>query len=216
MLTKSNDTNKAQCELVPTEARLELHCKGFKPFYLDFLSDEMAYRLKRVTRSNELLAKAIGLPGNDSLTVLDATAGFGRDAIILHHLGCRLSLVERSSVVAELLQDALSRAGLDIPLHCGDAVNFINTISSENAPDVIYLDPMFPEKTKTALAGKEMQIMKLIADEEDNAEELLKAAIPHAKKRVVLKRPKHAPVILKPDHQYLGTSTRFDVYRRSN
>ena len=81
-------------------------------------------------------------------------------------------------------------------------------------PDIIYLDPMFPVSKKSALVKKEMQVLQALLGVDDNGELLFFLAKQQAKKRVVVKRAKTAPFLAdeKPDQQYFGKSTRYDVY----
>jgi len=89
---------------------------------------------------------------------------------------------------------------------------FIDAIHPQ--PDVIYFDPMFPERTKSALVKKEMRILKEVVGDDTDADEIFKLALTKAKKRVVVKRPKGAPHLnnQEPSLIYKGKSSRFDVY----
>ena len=49
------------------------------------------------------------------MTVIDATAGWGKDAWLLASLGCQVLAVERSNVVSMLLRDGILRAGVRRP-----------------------------------------------------------------------------------------------------
>lgn len=187
--------------------------------YVDFLQGETGYRLRRVSIGSELLAKAIGVTGNKKPIVLDVTAGLGRDGFVLATLGCEVTLVERSPVVAAALQDALQRALADpkysqlkIHLIHTDAIKYLQQL--ENFPDVIYLDPMYPHRTKSALVKKEMRILRELVGEDTDAPDLLKLALQRAKQRVVVKRPCSAMPLgdLKPHHAIQGKQHRFDVY----
>jgi len=73
---------------------------------------------------------------------------------------------------------------------------------------------MYPERKKSALVKKDMQILhKLIGGSEDE-EDLLGTALRYAKRRVVVKRPLHAEQIagIKPTMEISSKKTRFDVY----
>src|SRR5690606_27283774 len=101
--------------------------------------------------------------------------------------------IERNAVVAALLADAIDRAREDaavtrIALHTGDA----RDLMAAERFDVVYLDPMFPERRKTALARKEMQYMQALLSDDDGAS-LLAPPLECATRRVVVKRPLHAP-----------------------
>jgi 16S rRNA (guanine1516-N2)-methyltransferase len=189
-----------------------------KPLFIDFLSPAAEYRRLHSGRK-QLIAKAVGIKSNKTLTVLDTTAGFGQDAVILAQLGCEVTMLERSPIIYALLQDALIRAKnnpefakLKLSLINCDAISYLKTIVT--APDVIYLDPMYPHRTKSALNKNTMRILRKIVGDDLDAAELLQAAKKIAGKRVVVKRPRLAPAIsnLKPDVVYIGKSSRFDVY----
>jgi 16S rRNA (guanine1516-N2)-methyltransferase len=80
--------------------------------------------------------------------------------------------------------------------------------------EVILLDPMFPERKKSALVKKPMREIKSLVGDDLDADALLPIALSHATKRVVVKRPKQAPFLnqQKPSFQLIGKSSRFDIY----
>ncbi len=81
-------------------------------------------------------------------------------------------------------------------------------------PNVVYLDPMFPDRKKTAKVKKGMQLFHQLIGADDDADTLLELALDVAESRVVVKRPKGAPVLAgqKPSLQFDGKTLRFDVY----
>lgn len=182
---------------------------GPGPLCVDFSSPDAARR--REAGRQLPLARAIGVKPGVRPNVLDATPGLGRDAYVLAALGCQVTCVERSALIAALLRDGLERAGSSILLIVGDACDYMAGI--EPKPDVVYLDPMFPERRKTAAVKKEMQYMQTLLGEDD-AEGLFKAAMECATRRVVIKRPAHASALAKPNHVFKGKTVRFDVYVR--
>src|SRR3990167_8916605 len=130
-------------------------------------------------------------------------------------------MCERSPIIHALLQDGLMRAqkeawfqALSLTLHHADGIIYLSQLHQDNYPDVIYIDPMFPEKTKSALVKKEMRVLRSVVGDDLDSEKLLSAALSIAKKRVVVKRSKLAPTLSdkKPDVVYTGKSSRFDVY----
>ncbi|MDM8566106.1 class I SAM-dependent methyltransferase [Candidatus Halobeggiatoa sp. HSG11] len=197
-----------------TEQRLELHNQKTGPVYVDFVNGKLGYRNKHGGGRKQPLAKAIGLKHGNNPTVLDATAGLGRDAFILANLGCQVQMVERSPVIAALLYDGLQRLGnpANLQLIHQDAQNYL-PISSPK-PDIIYLDPMFPHRKKSALVKKEMQILQTIIGADTDAINLLTIALNYANKRVVVKRPKWATAInnVTPTFCINNVNTRFDIY----
>ena len=179
------------------------------PLYVDFGSRDAARRRDAGRRLP--LARAIGVKPDERPSVLDATAGLGRDAYTLAALGCRVVALERSALFAALLRDGLKRAGSDMQLVVGDASEYMAALADDERPDVVYLDPMFPERRKSAAVKKEMQYMQELLGE-DNAAALFEAARKCALQRVVVKRPVHAPELAPPNHTFKGKTVRFDVY----
>jgi len=162
--------------------------------------------------------------------VIDATAGFGRDAMRLAALGASVVALERDPVVHALLADGLARlreggdalaeaARERLVLRREDARALLAALAApgEPRPDVILLDPMFPERG-SALAKKEAQLLQaLLGEGADPAEdaELFAAAVAAHPRRIVVKRPRHAPPIVpapEPAHRFEGKSVRYDLY----
>ncbi len=212
--------------LFRTAARLELRRAGdadwATPVWAEFVKGPAGYRRRRGGR--EMLIRAAGVKQGRPLSVLDATGGMGRDAFLLAGCGCTVHIFERHPLVAALLRDGLLRAAADpatrdsagrIHLVAADSRKFLENMTNRGEDvDVVYLDPMFPERTKSALVKKELQILQLLVGGEDDTEQLLAAALNAARNRVVVKRPKSAPPLAgrKPSHCLSGTTTRFDVY----
>lgn len=215
--------------LVVTDERLEVRqtASMVGPVYAEFDAGRFGYR-RTLPLRRELLARAVGFKG-EPLEVFDMTAGLGRDAMLLALLGCSVTAIESNPVVFELLADGLRRASRDedmarvieerLRLIRGDAVDYLATLS-ERAPDVVYLDPMFPARTRSAQVKKEMVLLaRLTGGEErsDDAGQLLAAALRSGCRRVVMKRPRHAPPLivpggLAPTSRFEGRAARFDVY----
>jgi len=210
--------------LVVTRERLELRevaANAAGPVSADFVAGRADYRRRHGGGRGQLLARAVGLKGGAFPTVVDATAGLGRDAFVLAALGARVTLLERSAVVGALLADALRRARADaevaaiaarMTLHTGDAILYLESLSVR--PEVIYLDPMYPHTNKRALQKKEMRFFRQLVGSDDDAPRLLDAARRAALGRVVVKRPASAPFLAgaKPDAKLESKNTRFDLY----
>lgn len=191
---------------------------------LDFCEGEVGFRAARVNKSNEVVAKAIGCKPHYRPKVLDATAGMGRDALVMAMLGCQVVMQERHFAIFELLADALRRFKSIPELSAVSEKMSLSRIDSlerlmpddliQQQVEVIYLDPMFPERKKSALVKKEMRIFKQLAGEDPDADELLLRALKTGVKRVVVKRPKGAPFLaeIKPTHQITAKKFRYDVY----
>lgn len=191
------------------------------PLYVDFLSGKMTYRRQQASLRNEILARALGLTHRIHPKIVDATAGLARDSFILASLGFDIQLIERSSIVYALVQDGMRRAAENS--HVAPIVNRLHLIQADaiawlqtcmDPPDVIYLDPMFPERHKSALVKKEMRIFHEIIGEDLDAEQLLTAALSCASRRVVVKRPRLADPVKGPlpSLSMKGSSSRFDIY----
>ncbi len=169
--------------------------------------------------------------------VLDVTAGLGRDAFVLASLGCKLTLLERNPIVYKLLEDGLRRAQsaaendpqLDAivrrmqllkidSLQYLDALNEDaldeNTLNHNTKPDIIYIDPMFPLRKKSAKVKKDMQALHSIVGADEDSGQIIDKALSKARYRVVIKRPAHASYLAdtKPTYSLSGKSTRFDIF----
>lgn len=188
---------------------------------VDFVEGAVAHRRKFGGGRGQDIAKAVGLKHGFTPHVLDATAGLGRDAFVLASLGCKVSMIERMPVVAALLEDGLSRAELSADI--GEMVteqmslihaSSISDMSEVNQPDVVYLDPMYPHREKSAAVKKEMRVFQSLVGEDLDADALLAPALELAKYRVVVKRPSYAPPLdgKKPSTEIKMKKNRFDVY----
>lgn len=191
---------------------------------VDFTDAQSTYRRQSGGGVKQAIAKAVGIKHGKRPTILDVTAGLGRDAFVLASLGCEVTLVERSPVIVALLKDGLKRAAEDpkvqpitqrMQLIQADSITYMQSLRLEQRPDVVYLDPMFPERKKSAKVKKEMAVLQaLLADVPQNNDALLATALSCAKKRVVVKRPRLAPPVSHKPPQCIisGKTCRFDVY----
>ena len=202
-----------------------------RPYRIDFSS----YLSKRQeSAKSELVSKAVGKIDSDS-TVIDLTAGIGRDSITLAAAGHNVIMVERNPILFALLQDALNRLKKEnnaitnrVNLFKYDSTAFGNNQQSLahvlNSKVTVYLDPMYAEESvgKKAAVKKETQILhRVLGLEEGNNEEnntnLMTSAVQLANQRVVVKRALNAKALsnLRPHHQILGKTQRFDVYLKN-
>jgi len=224
--------------LVLTAGRLELRStsrRGPGAVCAEFVEGGAGRRLRAARGGGELLARAVGLsPGGSgsspgTRTVLDATAGLGFDSALMAVLGAEVLAIERHPVVAALLADGLRRALTDpdvagwlggrLRVAAGDARTSLAELARgpESArPDVVFIDPMFPAGRGSAASRKQMQVFRNLLGDDRDADELLPLARACALRRVVVKRPRHAPVLAgqTPDVSWAGSSTRFDAYLR--
>lgn len=188
-------------------------------------------RLKRASLKSEMIARACNLSEKPQL--LDATAGLGHDSLLLASLGAEVTLVERHPILFTLLEDSKAQAENDpflakvvarIHLVFSDSGDYLQQqIDQNNHVDVIYLDPMFPQRDqnqqavkKQAQVKKQMQLLHLLLPEDgemDLGDHLLVLAQDIAK-RVVVKRPRLAVFLndQQPNHQWQGDACRFDAY----
>ena len=194
--------------------------------YIDFLAGKANHRRLHGGGKGQDLAKAIGLHKIKEPIVLDLTAGTGGDAFVLATLGANITMIERNPITHALLNDALSRAKLSadtelleiigrMELKNEEAQKRLEKLDKESLPDVIYIDPMFPTRSKSAQVKKEMQFFHDIVGADEDSEALLLMSLKLAKKRIVVKRPRLAEKLtdaVEPAFEILGKSTRYDVY----
>jgi 16S rRNA (guanine1516-N2)-methyltransferase len=198
------------------------------PIRAEFAEGAVDHRRKFGGGKGQMIAKAVGVKAGSYPKVLDATAGLGKDAFVLATLGCSVHMLERSPVVHALLADGLARArayssGEDpelaqiiarMELLAVDSQAYLAQIADDNRPDVIYLDPMFPDRQKTADVKKDMAAFHHVVGKDEDADALLALALAKANYRVVVKRPRKAPFINQqtPSYQLEGKSSRYDIY----
>lgn len=210
-LCQQQDTLVLRCAELPKQGDI----------LVDFASGAATYRRKFGGGKNEDIAKAVGLTKKAGLTVLDATAGLGRDAFVLASLGASVTLVERNPAVAALLADGLRRAARHplladwLPARMQLVhLSAWQALATLPAPDVVFLDPMFPAREKSALVKKEMQAFHQVVGADEDADALLAPALQLARHRVVVKRPGYAGDLAAqpPTMRIEGKNNRFDVY----
>jgi 16S rRNA (guanine1516-N2)-methyltransferase len=204
------------------------------PIVVDFIDGASAHRRLFGGGKSQLIAKAVGLKGSYRPSVLDVTAGLGQDGFVLGSLGCEVKMLERVPVIFELLKDGLLRAEKSVQsdlqaimsrvsVSCQDSLTYLTSHEFTTAaiPDVIYVDPMFPEREKSALVKKNMAVFQALVDGDIDAGELLALALTKAKYRVVIKRPRKALSIAEqfPEKKLPraslvleGKSSRYDIY----
>lgn len=211
--------------LVLTPAHLELR-KRDEPklggIWVDFADGAMAHRRKFGGGRGEAVARAVGVKSGYLPDVVDATAGLGRDAFVLACIGCRVRMLERNPVVAALLDDGLQRGYQDAEIGpwLRERMSLLHASSLTSLaeitprPDVVYLDPMFPHRQKSALVKKEMRVFQSLVGPDLDADGLLAPARALAKKRVVVKRPDYAPPLagVATSDAVTTKSHRFDLY----
>ncbi len=190
-------------------------------FVVDFVGGAVGHRLRSGEGRGQALPKSAGFTKGRTPTIVDATAGLGRDAFLLASLGAHVTLIERSTEMHAHLQDGIARAiaaggiygeiASRMTLLHGDSRELLKTLS----PDVVVVDPMHPPRHNSALVKKEMRVLRDVVGSDPDQLELMEAALQSANKRVVLKWPlRAAPMegLQKPSHQICGKNTRYDVF----
>jgi len=209
---------------------LALHATGANapgPIRCDFVGGAARHRRLYGGGRSQAIARATGLRVRNALSIADLTAGMGEDAFTLASLGARVTLVERHSLVHLLLQDGLRRAAdagrIDaemaaivarLQLFNADGRQWLEQVPTDQLPDVIYLDPMFPERRKSARVKKSMATFQQLVGTDSDAGELLLVSLEKARFRVVVKRPAKAPFLADrpPGYSQEGKTVRFDIY----
>jgi|SRR5690554_300255 len=189
------------------------------PLRIDFLTGKNAFRAAQARLKDEAIARACALGKLKNPSILDATAGLGRDAFVLAQLGANVGLNERHPIVRQLLQDALHRLHATLPdwqqrLYFVDITDLSEL--ADDSFDVVYLDPMYPKGDRKAKAAvkKDMQMFQQLVGSDSDADNLLAPALRIARQRVVVKRPQHADFLggVKPHAQVVSKKHRFDLY----
>lgn len=147
----------------------------------------------------------------------------------LHEIVMRMQLVEGDSI-DHLRRLGEAGTGSDAPED--DAGHDCSTLTASAAtgndaaaatsdadealkrPDVIYLDPMFPERQKSGLVKKKFQLIHYLEAPAKNEEALMQAAIAAHPFKIVVKRPAKGPQLagLKPSYSLDGKAIRYDCY----
>jgi len=210
--------------LTPTHLELQDLSQATKPLYVDFVAGQLAYRRLQGGGRKQAIARAVGLKKSKNPRVLDVTAGLGRDGFVLAGLGCQVHWLERAPMAAALLYDGWQRACQDatigewvtarLRLTFTEAKLYLAQSYLSPAPEVIYLDPMYPHRHQSALVKKEMRIFRTLVGADTDAVELLNLALTQARCRVVVKRPRTAQPLGQqvPSLTIESKNTRFDVY----
>ena len=213
----------------PTDHGLQLRWLDqpkVSPLHLDFVAGAQSWRRQAGGIRDEAIVRAFGLQKGHRPDVLDATAGLGRDGMILAHAGCNVRLLERHPVIHALLRDAVARACTDavigewvqqriqvLPVGSLLEDTVVKRLASR-PPMAIYLDPMFPHRDKSAAVKKDMQMLQALVGADTDSDGLLEAACALATHRVVVKRPAKAPYLANqaPHSQVTTKKHRFDIY----
>ena len=196
-----------------------VHLTGFGMSYQgDF--EEMLHRVTEGRLAHEMLVRA-AKTGESGLRAIDATAGMGEDSFLLAAYGYEVTLYEQNPVVAALLKDALRRAKRNpllreiaarMQLVQGNSMEFLRQ-GPANA-ELVYLDPMFPQRQKSGLIGKKLQLIQKLEAPCSEEAELFDAALAAQPKKIIVKRPLKAPCLAgrTPGYSLRGKAIRYDCY----
>lgn len=186
--------------------------KAGNKFSIDFTGNRQNYFKKKTSIKSELISKALGA-GKYGFKVLDLSAGLGIDAVFLAQLGYEVTAIERNPLIYLALQDALDRQNeMKLSFVFGDSLDFLK--SRRFSTEIIYFDPMFPGKTKSALPKQEMVFFRSLVGFDLDAAEILEHALQvPGVKRIAVKRPLKAEALLKTSSHIDGKLVRFDLYR---
>lgn len=203
---------------------LKLDCDGLSLISGNLvLRGDYTQKLRRLTQNNlnsELLVRISKLRNSSApFTAIDATAGLGEDSLLLAAAGFDVNLYERNPVIFELLCDTVRRAALHpelseivsrMHIFNEDSITVMNNTSQY--PDIVLLDPMFPERQKSSLVKKKLQVIQELELPADDEVQLMLAAINARPQKLIIKRPPKGPYLagIKPDHSLNGKAIRFD------
>lgn len=213
----SLDLAEAETEddkLLLSDTHLSLCMQQFKPLHVDFQWQTWKKRLQEGKK--QALIRALKL--KSGMKILDCTAGWGRDAAVMAVFGAEVIMLERDPIMAALLEDGLSRRDevsserLKLELIHQDAIVYLNQLAIGSAADVIYIDPMHPERQKRALVKKDMQALQRLIRPTEDLLPLLDIARQKAKCRVVVKWPQKEAPLLPADESIEGKTIRYDIY----
>ena len=179
---------------------------------------------RRAAQKNQALLKACNNKKRSINSVLDLTAGWGKDSYILASHDQQVQMIEQNPLLYHCLDYLLGIANKDDPDPLFKRLqvihqNSVDYLMAQTAlcADCLYLDPMFPEHKSTARPAKDLQLLQLLT-ENIAIDQLFELALQKAGQRVVVKRPLHAPTLnaIKPDIVYREKTIRFDVYLTAN
>ena len=197
-----------------TADKLVLLVDQFLPLFVDF-SGSLLQKRRDAGKKQGLVRACKPAKG---VRILDATAGWGRDAAVLASFGAEVVMLERQPVMAALLADGLSRMShestspLALSLVAMDAKDYLHKLCPVDYPDVIYIDPMHPLRQKSALVKKDMQALQQLIGADHDARELIQLSITRVRQRVVVKWPQRLAPLMPPTSSITGKTVRFNCY----
>lgn len=189
-----------------------------KPVFVDFVNGKLDHRRKFVNGKEFVVKACFGKKKNP--VIFDATAGLARDAFILACNGAQVHMFERNPIVRILLKNGIERA-VNSETDISELIrnnliledkHTIYEYDGELNPDVVYIDPMYPEKVKSALVKKDMQVFHELVGQDDDVMQLFQRAKEITNLKVVMKNPKWAPPLDVVSSNVLSKGHRFDIY----
>lgn len=171
------------------------------------------YRHRNRQHGREPLLAAVKINKKLPQSLLDATPGVLKDSFMLAGRGIKITAIERNPLLYIMIKQSLALADSPIDYHFGDAVDLL---PSFGAP-IIYLDPMYPPKSKSAAVKKDMQVLHAVVGYDTDAAKLL-AVARQQNARVVVKRPSYAAALdADGSADFVSQSgkhsnTRFEIY----
>ncbi|MBO4234936.1 MAG: class I SAM-dependent methyltransferase [Firmicutes bacterium] len=171
------------------EDALLLAAAGFRVMLYE--RDEIVFALL-----DDAVKRALALPDDDDYSLLKSAVS-------------RMEIINEDSITA-INEMAQRLSANDTSTDANSAPTADSYISRR--PDVIFLDPMFPERKKSSLVGKKLQMLQQIEKPCENEEEMLNAAFALCPKRIIIKRPPKGPYLggIKPTFSFSGKSVRID------
>jgi len=225
---KANKLEKGDVDITlslrNTEDGFELlwHQNGQKPLALRIEITKLITQLRSYPAPKQgAFNQALG---KKTLSIIDATGGWGADTLLMCMQGYHVTVIERHPVMALMLREAMQRLAktewaqqglMTVPTVIeANAVDYFNQERGVITADCVYLDPMFPpKKKKSAATNKHMQLLQWLLGQDDDAEQLVESALQSGAKRVSVKRPDYAtPLYCKPSAQFSSKLVHYDVY----
>ena len=194
--------------------RLFLIDAAEQPIALDWNDEKWLQRTKGMTGRDPMIRATLASKGTK---ILDMTAGWGKDGLLMAHAGANVTMLEQHPYMAALLMDAwqhLASPELQtrIQIVWTSAQAYLRTLEVESYPDVIYCDPMHPIRQKSALVKKHLQVLQQLAQPNEDVREMIQLAQKKCTQRLVLKWPQKQKAPIVPMGTIPGKTIRFDLY----
>lgn len=186
----------------------------FQPLYVKDIYNKLYIRKEQIAK--ELLIQAVKQKPDSKLLIIDATAGLGKDSLLLALYGYKVLMIEQNPVLATIVYYGLLKKYIisnNLQLVFSNSIDYLKAYTGTN-PYAIYLDPMF-KKMEKSLAKKEMQIIQLLVEETNFKDEELFFTSYNLANKVIVKRDSKQIRLVndpKPTYNKDGKTVRYDVY----